>query len=633
MPEYLCAVSIRILLLALLLSCTSLREMQAQQVNSGTELLEARKIKASEPARSMELATAALEKSQQANDKLGISRAYQLLGELHYENGNYARAATYFAYAAEGYRSINRLKESALAENQQSNALARAGKADDALKIKKKVVKSTVLPSKQKAEIVNQIADMESSGGNNDKAIEMLKENIRNTSADTVAQLNAINQLSNIYMKTGKTDSAVALVMSNQGLIVHSNTFAAKSYKWNFGDGVSTSSGYNANQTLIPMYNKIVSGALSSGNFPVVQQAYFNLGGTYLIQGETVPAIRMYTASLETAQKIRDEAAARESWLKLSEAHEKNGDLKSALSAYRQYIALADSFRQEDILKEVRQLGLNEQFARQEERIRNLETNELRKQWELGRQRQALIAMAVVLLLFSGLLFWLIRTLRERQRASLRNRLQSLRNQMNPHFIFNSLNSVNHYISVHNERAANQFLSDFSVLMRRVMSNSARDFISLREELDMLKIYASLEQARFSDRFELSWELDEMLPLDEIDVPPLLFQPYVENAVWHGLRYRETPGILQIAIGLRENQLEAVITDNGIGRQKSAAIKTANQKLSEGTGLKNTAERLDILNKLHRTRVAVQVADAYPGESSPGTRVTITIPLLSHAHA
>jgi two-component system LytT family sensor kinase len=341
----------------------------------------------------------------------------------------------------------------------------------------------------------------------------------------------------------------------------------------------------------------------------------------------------MFQASLETSEKTNDKAAARESWLKLSEAHEKNGNLKEALAAYRQYIALADSFRKEDILKEVRQLGLNEQFARQEERIRNLETNELRKQWELGRQRQVLIAMAVVLLLFSGLLFWLIRTLRERQRASLRNRLQSLRNQMNPHFIFNSLNSVNHYISIHDERAANQFLSDFSTLMRRVMSNSARDFISLREELDILKVYASLEQARFAERFELQWELDEQLPLNEIEVPPLLLQPYVENAVWHGLRYRDTPGWLHIAIRLNEGMLEAIITDNGIGRQKSAALKTANQKRSEGTGLKNTAERLDILNRLHRTRVTVSVSDAFPGETHTGTRVCIQIPVHQPAHA
>jgi tetratricopeptide (TPR) repeat protein len=626
-------VSLRKLRSTFLLCCASAAVLHAQQAPAGKPLEEAQQISSSDPARSMEIATAELEKSQQTGNKLGSSSAYLLLGELHFNNGNYERAATFFGYAADGFRSLKMQSESLQAENKQSDALAKAGNTKDALLKKRKVAVSSNFKPKEKAELVNQIAVLESKSGNKDKARELLKENIRNN-ADTIVTLNAINQLSNLYIQSGQTDSAMALMTSNQVLIIHSKSADAKTYLWNFGDA-NTQSGYtiNSSPTLIPMYNQIASGALASGNFPVAQQAYFNLGGTYMLQGEHGPAIQMFQASLETSEKTNDKAAARESWLKLSEAHEKNGNLKEALAAYRQYMALADSFRQEDILKEVRQLGLNEQFARQEERIRNLETNELRKQWELGRQRQVLIAMAVVLLLFSGLLFWLIRTLRERQRASLRNRLQSLRNQMNPHFIFNSLNSVNHYISIHDERAANQFLSDFSTLMRRVMSNSARDFISLREELDILKVYASLEQARFAERFELQWELDEMLPLDEIEVPPLLFQPYVENAVWHGLRYRDTPGWLHIAIRLNEGMLEAVITDNGIGRQKSAALKTANQKRSEGTGLKNTAERLYILNRLHRTRVAVSVSDAFPGDTHTGTRVCIQIPVHQPAHA
>jgi tetratricopeptide (TPR) repeat protein len=167
----------------------------------------------------MEIATAELEKSQQKGDIEGSSRAFLLLGELHFNNGNYERAATYFGYAVDGFQALKMQNESLKAENLQSDALAKAGNTKDALLKKKKVAVSSNFKPKEKAELVNQIAVLESKSGNNDKARELLKENIRNN-ADTVTQLNAINQLSNLYIQSGQTDSAVALVLSNQWLII-----------------------------------------------------------------------------------------------------------------------------------------------------------------------------------------------------------------------------------------------------------------------------------------------------------------------------------------------------------------------------------------------------------------------------
>jgi len=195
---------------------------------------------------------------------------------------------------------------------------------------------------------------------------------------------------------------------------------------------------------------------------------------------------------------------------------------------------------------------------------------------------------------------------------------------MNPHFIFNSLNSVNHYISLHQEREANQYLSTFSMLMRGVLSNSGKDFISLREELRMLKIYTDLEQARFAEKFIVHWHIAEELPLDDLLVPPLLLQPYVENAVWHGLRYLDHQGMLQIRIGKDVNKVYCTIEDHGIGRRKSKELKTRNQQRSSGTGLKNTEERIQILNKLYHTGVHVQIEDL---NEQFGTIVRISIPL------
>jgi len=128
-----------------------------------------------------------------------------------------------------------------------------------------------------------------------------------------------------------------------------------------------------------------------------------------------------------------------------------------------------------------------------------------------------------------------------------------LRSQMNPHFIFNALNSVNSFISKNDERSANKYLSDFSKLMRMVMENSQQDFVSLNAEINILELYLGLEHFRFSEKFDFTFDVDSEIDKDAFEIPPMLIQPYIENAVWHGLRYKEQKGKLSIAIQLIEN--------------------------------------------------------------------------------
>ena len=113
---------------------------------------------------------------------------------------------------------------------------------------------------------------------------------------------------------------------------------------------------------------------------------------------------------------------------------------------------------------------------------------------------------------------------------------------MNPHFIFNALNSVNGYIAKNDERKANRYLSDFSILMRAVLENSEKDFIPLNKEIELLQLYLKLEHSRFSDKFSYDIQIDSQVKITEFNIPPMLLQPYVENAIWHGLRYKEEIG-------------------------------------------------------------------------------------------
>ncbi|MEL6844019.1 MAG: histidine kinase, partial [Bacteroidota bacterium] len=269
-----------------------------------------------------------------------------------------------------------------------------------------------------------------------------------------------------------------------------------------------------------------------------------------------------------------------------------------------------------------------------------LETNaELNQQLELvnlrvkGRQnalrRQKLISlglgMMILILLGSGLV--VLRTYRSRQRAHQQLALKSLRSQMNPHFIFNSLNSVNSYIAKNDPRAANKYLSDFSKLMRGVLENSEQEFIPLQTEVQILKLYLGLEHLRFQDRFEYQFTVAPELELDSIFIPPMLVQPYIENAVWHGLRYKKDKGQLQVAMFQKDEALIIEICDDGIGRKRSAELKTHNQSQQNSTGLKNTSARLDLINTLYNQQLEINIEDLDPTAEDVGTRVEIKLSL------
>jgi LytS/YehU family sensor histidine kinase len=178
------------------------------------------------------------------------------------------------------------------------------------------------------------------------------------------------------------------------------------------------------------------------------------------------------------------------------------------------------------------------------------------------------------------------------------------------------------------ELSANKYLSDFSKLMRSVLKNSDQDFVGLATEIETLKIYLELEHFRFGDKFEFSLTVANDIEPESVQVPPMLIQPYIENAIWHGLRYKEDKGILEVKFFIENTKLYCTIYDNGIGRKRSSELKTDHQKSYQSTGIKNTKERIEILNKLHKTSLGINITDLEQAGVSQGTLVKISIPFI-----
>jgi ligand-binding sensor domain-containing protein/putative methionine-R-sulfoxide reductase with GAF domain len=220
-------------------------------------------------------------------------------------------------------------------------------------------------------------------------------------------------------------------------------------------------------------------------------------------------------------------------------------------------------------------------------------------------------------------------TLMETQQKMADVEMQALRAQMNPHFIFNCLNSINRYIVKSDQATASLYLTKFAKLIRLILDNSNSKNIILSNELDALKLYIDMEALRFDKKFSYRISVDDNVPADSIEVPPLIIQPYVENAIWHGLLHKQTVGHLTIHISLPgNNMLQCVIEDNGIGRAKARELRSKSATTKKSLGMKLTESRLALLNKHAELNASVEIIDLVePTNEAAGTKVILSIPI------
>lgn len=220
---------------------------------------------------------------------------------------------------------------------------------------------------------------------------------------------------------------------------------------------------------------------------------------------------------------------------------------------------------------------------------------------------------------------------RERLKSEFNKRVtelesKALRSQMNPHFLFNSLNSVKSLISQGNNEKATQYLTRFGQLIRQILANSEKPFVRLQEELEALRLYLEIEQLRFQN-FTYEIIVHDNVNADFIEVPPLIIQPYVENAIWHGLMHLTSGERRLTVVVAHENQmLHLTIEDNGIGRQQAQQIKSLGNSRKGGMGLRLTEDRLNLLETIYGQDVKITITDLMENGHPSGTRVEVQIP-------
>lgn len=207
--------------------------------------------------------------------------------------------------------------------------------------------------------------------------------------------------------------------------------------------------------------------------------------------------------------------------------------------------------------------------------------------------------------------------------------MAALRAQMNPHFIFNCLNSIKLYATDNDAAKAADYLTKFSRLIRLVLENSRSERITLQNELHALSLYLEMEAMRFKDKLTFSIDISPGIDSDFIEIPPLLIQPYVENAIWHGLMHKQEGGTVQLRVEQPgDNLLRVTISDDGVGRQKAAELKSKSATPRKSFGMEVTSERIALINQLYQTRTQVQIKDLVDASGEPaGTVVVLEIPI------
>lgn len=351
---------------------------------------------------------------------------------------------------------------------------------------------------------------------------------------------------------------------------------------------------------------------------------HHNKGEVYYHKNNFLSARKNFDSSLFYAKSLDDKRLIYEGNNWLSEIAFIQGDYKTAYTTLREAEVVRDTLFSEEKKEELFTLKTKYNYEKKKAILeadfeKNKAINETQiKQQTLIRNISIGVGIFSISILAIGLTLFRRKKEADLNAKLVTSELQKLKAQMNPHFIFNSLNSINDYISRNKKEEANHYVTRFSMMMRKILNNSKEEEVSLNDEIEFLEMYLKLEQQRLENRFEYTIDVDNDIDKEDTLVPPTLFQPFIENSIWHGLSEKKEKGVLTITFVKEQNILICIIDDNGIG------IKPPNNNIinKESHGISSTQSRLDLLNKLKGVDAKINFID-----KKEGVRVVIRLPL------
>lgn len=370
------------------------------------------------------------------------------------------------------------------------------------------------------------------------------------------------------------------------------------------------------------------------------------IGDTYAKLGEIDLAKNYLFKSLEIAKEIQISALLRGNYKALMELNESTNNITEAFKYQKLYMIVKDSIFNSEKRKQLIELENKYETVQKDKEIIVLIKEKEVQQVKTEQQatfRNALIGGILLLAAIAGLIIYTLRQRLKNQKlvaakneeikiSNLREQLgtlemKALRAQMNPHFLFNCMNSINRMILSEDNDNASKYLTKFSKLVRLMLENSENPKVTLKDELAMLKSYIELEAIRFKGKINYSIDVDETIDKEASLIPSMILQPFVENAIWHGLLHTNKAGELTITIKEEKDHLLCSITDNGVGREASLKLQKKTKLKKKSLGIKITTDRLKLLTK-EKIKEVINIIDLKDEDNNAlGTQVDILIPI------
>ncbi|MDX1477702.1 MAG: histidine kinase [Saprospiraceae bacterium] len=365
------------------------------------------------------------------------------------------------------------------------------------------------------------------------------------------------------------------------------------------------------------------------------------IGGVFYRMGQLDSALSYITSGIEQSRAIGDRPRILYGYMRLADIYAAQGNFELAYEASRKRFELNDSLYGAAQLNKLASVEWERHLAHKQSEIDLLTTQKALHELNLRREktiRNLSIGIIVLTLLFGG---WLIHNIRasarRKQEASaerfsrelMESEMSALKAQMNPHFLFNTLNSIKVFIVRNEPRVAADYLAKFARLVRLTLQYSNSRLLTLEQEIEVLELYVLMETIRTDHAFESCIEVDDSIDAAHCKLPPMLLQPYVENAIWHGLAHKKNgKGHLNIRFTQSNGFLECIIEDDGVGRQAAQALRQEQSGLRKSLGMKITGDRIALINRMFEKKPSVRIRDLVDMTGNPaGTEVTVNIPL------
>ncbi len=394
-----------------------------------------------------------------------------------------------------------------------------------------------------------------------------------------------------------------------------------------YSDKATIAAGQKNWDSAIYYNKKSVALAIETNKLFVLGPRYLSIAEGYKAKKDFTAALQFAKMAFDLSKRNNNLASMVASTYFLSNLYPEMKDYKKAYEMQSLFIVLNDSVHRVENTKNTVEQQLKYEYEKKE--IKNASI-----QSEKNSKKNLLISMFLGLFLTTAIVTYFIvknqqkKNIIQKQLTEF-HKQKAMLAQMNPHFIFNAINSIQNFVLQNNSDEAYSYLTKFSKLIRLILHNSNKEILTLGEELEALNLYISLEQLRFSNSFKYKLIIENNINIDQVEIPTMLIQPYVENSIWHGLMNLDDgrDGILYLAISKKDDLLTIEVTDNGIGRKRSAEYKRNNNH--NPLAMKITAERLEVMSQTTKANgVKVEIIDLYDvRENATGTKVVLHLPL------